>query len=246
MKIYSIYKATNTVNGKVYIGFASNFKNRIAVHRSSSNKEDSKFYRAIRKYGFDAFVWEIIYQSLDHEFCLNIMEPFFIREYDSKNSGYNSTDGGDGTVGRIVTPEQRMAQSIASTGRISKGSGIYERTPKHLEQIEMARRIKSETPMSEITKNKISTALLGKKKTKEHILAMKNRPQDTLTLTCPFCEKTGSYKNMKQWHFERCKKNPDRVDDRPIVTCEYCGYCAKVNPNFYRYHGDNCKMISER
>lgn len=42
------------------------------------------------------------------------------------------------------------------------------------------------------------------------------------------------------------RKNVVEIDDRPIVTCEYCGYCAKVTPNFYRYHGDNCKMISER
>lgn len=26
----------------------------------------------------------------------------------------------------------------------------------------------------------------------------------------------------------------------------YCGYCAKVNPNFYRYHSNNCSMISQR
>jgi hypothetical protein len=66
MSIYSIYKATNIYNGKSYIGFAARWPARKTEHLNESYREKSAcyhthFHRAIRKYGFDAFVWEIIF-----------------------------------------------------------------------------------------------------------------------------------------------------------------------------------------
>ena len=85
MNIYSIYKATNKINGKVYIGFDSNWPQRMWEHKSPSNfNKKYKFYNALRKYGLDGFEWNVIYQSLDREHCLHTMEPFFIKEYNRK------------------------------------------------------------------------------------------------------------------------------------------------------------------
>jgi len=92
--IHTIYKSVNTKNGKIYIGFDSNWPNRMFVHKSASKKQDCKFYRAIRKYGWDSFQWSIVYQSQDREHTLNVMETFFIQEHDSFYNGYNSTLGG--------------------------------------------------------------------------------------------------------------------------------------------------------
>jgi group I intron endonuclease len=104
MNIYSIYKATNKINGKVYIGFDSNWPHRKNCHKSyhkRNNQKESKnkFYRALRKYGWENFQWLVIYQSKDKEYTKNIMENYFINEYDSFKNGYNSTLGGDGTFG---------------------------------------------------------------------------------------------------------------------------------------------------
>lgn len=96
MNIYTIYRATNLVNGKTYIGFDSNWPKRIRIHKSAAKKQDFKFYRAIRKHGWDNFVWDPIYQSTDYEHTLNKMENYFIVLYDSVGHGYNSTLGGDG------------------------------------------------------------------------------------------------------------------------------------------------------
>lgn len=100
-KIATIYRATNTINGKVYIGFDTDWPRRKYCHKSHHQGVDDtiKFYRAIRKYGWEAFVWDVIYQSKEIEHTLKVMEPFFIGEHDSKKNGYNSTEGGDGTVG---------------------------------------------------------------------------------------------------------------------------------------------------
>lgn len=107
MNIYTIYRATNLINNKVYVGFDSNFPNRIYAHKCYSKTTDYKFYRAIRKHGFDNFKWEIIFQSLERDYTLKIMEPYFIKENNSFKCGYNSTIGGDGTFGRIMSDNQK-------------------------------------------------------------------------------------------------------------------------------------------
>ena len=95
MTIYTIYKSTNISNRKVYIGFDSNWPKRKSEHKNSAARgEPYKFYNAIRKHGWENFVWEIIYQSLDHSHTLNIMESYFIKEYDSLKNGYNTRPGG--------------------------------------------------------------------------------------------------------------------------------------------------------
>jgi len=50
-KIYSIYKATNKINGKSYIGFDSKWPRRKHKHHFEYKERTSKFYNAIKKYG---------------------------------------------------------------------------------------------------------------------------------------------------------------------------------------------------
>jgi group I intron endonuclease len=126
MPIYSIYKSINKVNGKVYIGFASNLPKRKYRHKhyALAKKRTNRFYTAIRKYGWENFEWQIIYQSKDKNHCLNIMENFFIEEYrtyigfDDCN-GYNMTLGGDGGLGshRPKTKEHRERISQSHKGK---------------------------------------------------------------------------------------------------------------------------------
>jgi len=99
MNIYTIYKATNKINNKVYIGFDSNWPHRKNSHKCYYQNGDTKFYRAIKKYGWQTFEWTILYQSTDKIHTKNIMENHFIIENDSYKNGYNSTLGGDGTFG---------------------------------------------------------------------------------------------------------------------------------------------------
>jgi len=104
-KIYTIYRATNIINGKVYIGFDSNWPKRMSEHIWAALRGDQLvFYNAIRKYGTNNFVWDILYQSTDGSHTKDIMEGIFIKEYNShihfeNSNGYNMTLGGDGTLG---------------------------------------------------------------------------------------------------------------------------------------------------
>lgn len=116
-KIYSIYKATNIINNKVYIGFTSNLIKRIKSHKKGSenysgNGTKSAFYEAIIKYGWENFLWDILYQSKNLNHTKNEMETIFILEHNSfcgfkDSNGYNLTLGGDGSLGRICDQKTR-------------------------------------------------------------------------------------------------------------------------------------------
>ena len=96
MNIYSIYKATCIITNQCYIGFDSNWPNRKKSHKRESKKNSNiKFYNAIKKYGWDNFEWEVIYRSKDDVHCLNVMEEYFINEYNSTKNGLNTTPGGN-------------------------------------------------------------------------------------------------------------------------------------------------------
>jgi group I intron endonuclease len=95
-----IYKATNKMNGKCYVGLTTGLlKERMMAHFRSSidttNKRGygSKFYRAIRKYGFDAFEWKVVLICPIED--LRMQEIITIEEVDSYYHGYNSTPGGE-------------------------------------------------------------------------------------------------------------------------------------------------------
>lgn len=136
--IYSIYRCTNTTNGKVYIGFTKDLSKRIQGHKSNCKKENIKFYNAIIKYGWNNFIWETIYQSKDKVHTLNTMEPFFIKEYDSTNIGYNICNGGNmgpiysgeknGMFGKTHSIEARQKMSTAA--KMSKGKSYEQRYGK--------------------------------------------------------------------------------------------------------------------
>lgn len=92
-----IYKITNRVNGKVYIGqTVTSLKQRWKCHRHSS--ANCIFHKAIRKYGAENFTVEQIDIAADVD-ELNMKEKYWIRHYNSMiPNGYNSTDGGDNFV----------------------------------------------------------------------------------------------------------------------------------------------------
>ncbi len=89
-----IYKITNLVNDKVYIGQSvRGVQQRFHRHIQDAISErlDTHFARAIRKYGPENFVVEVI-DTADTQDELNQKEQYWIREFDSIRHGYNETD----------------------------------------------------------------------------------------------------------------------------------------------------------
>lgn len=102
-----IYKFTNKSNNKVYIGQSINIEGRYKSHVNNFSNENlkdynTKFYRALRKYGLNNFTFEIV-EVLDDIINLNERETYWIGFYNSFKSGYNSTEGG-----HQVTPNNEL------------------------------------------------------------------------------------------------------------------------------------------
>lgn len=93
-----IYKITNLVNGKIYIGQTINFRKRKASHRKILNNTEYKSYikNAFKKYGKENFKFDIIVQGNFNKELLNELETHYIHLYNSTNHkvGYNLTKGG--------------------------------------------------------------------------------------------------------------------------------------------------------
>jgi group I intron endonuclease len=99
--IYTIYQSLNKVNSKSYIGYSSDYEERIRLHKRDYLNHNYYFYRAIRKYGWDSFEWFVLYQSKDKDHTFLFMEQYFIDLYESYRNGYNCTKGGLGVLGSI-------------------------------------------------------------------------------------------------------------------------------------------------
>lgn len=119
-----VYCATNKVNGKKYIGVVLGdgpLERRIATHKYAARKGNQPiFYRAIRKYGFESFSWEVLASDLSDDQAkitevAKIVElnTFFKSENPDCSCGYNMTIGGDGIRG-LKFSEQSLAKMRTS------------------------------------------------------------------------------------------------------------------------------------
>jgi hypothetical protein len=96
LEVYGvIYKITNIVNGKIYIGqtirgFDLRYKNNLEKHTNNKHLKSS-----IVKYGINNFKINTIFDIAFSEYELNIKEIIWIDYYDCRNNGYNIAEGGD-------------------------------------------------------------------------------------------------------------------------------------------------------
>lgn len=158
--MYCIYMATNKQNFKKYIGYSSDFSKRIKSHKHFAfiKNKNNKFYEALREYGWSNFEWEIIFESWDKHYCLNIAESLLIKEYDTIKNGYNLLEGGNGgrggSKGKILSEEEKRV--------------ISERTKigmSNMSQEDKERMLFSIRNPSEETRQKMSEAKKGKEST---------------------------------------------------------------------------------
>ena len=103
-----IYKITNQINGKVYIGQSKRIEERWKEHKKKPFLENSEeynypLYQAIRKYGLENFKFKILERCLPEE--LNQKEIDYISIYESyppeHGKGYNQTSGGGNNEGAL-------------------------------------------------------------------------------------------------------------------------------------------------
>lgn len=109
MNNYIVYVITNKVNGKKYVGVTRvSLQSRLSSHFKKRTKEQcrTKFNYAVLKYGVSNFDVSVIETDVPMD-QIEDRERYYIQLYDSYNHGYNSTQGGNGTVGYIFTDKVR-------------------------------------------------------------------------------------------------------------------------------------------
>lgn len=146
---WQIYTVTNNINGKQYVGIATDLKRRWRSHVNGCGGA-VRLTASIKHHGKENFLFEHIASAFDQDGAHEI-ERILIKQYGTKNPlGYNLTDGGEGASG--FKPSKEVVKK-----RIDARKGY-----RH----------------SEETKKKMSAASIGKPKSAAHIAAMKGKKRN--------------------------------------------------------------------
>lgn len=122
-----IYKITNKINGKSYIGQTiQNVKERFYQHCATKCNQavlNMVIHKAINKYGKSNFTVEVIEEVESTN--LNDRERYWIKYYDSYNNGCNSTKGGQDGIKlfknldtKSIVREYKSGKSLREIGRL--------------------------------------------------------------------------------------------------------------------------------
>lgn len=151
-------------------------------YKPQKNNEPTKFYNAIKKYGWNNFIHEILLViecETEEELCfwLDEWEKYYIEKYDSFYNGYNSTTGGSNG---IMSEETKRRMSEAR-----KGKPLSEQHKQHIGEamtgmvfskernLKISSTLKGK-PHSEERKKNISNSKKGKPST----FKGKHQPED--------------------------------------------------------------------
>ena len=198
MLIYSHY---NPITNKRYIGYTTkSLEERFSTHfKKAKYGSNVHFHSAIRKYGKDIWISEII-EYINDEKLLNEREIYWINHYDSYNNGYNSTKGGDGrgfVKGRKQTEEHKRKIKEA-----------------HIKKWKNEEHPLKGRPIPNEQKEQIRKTLTGVKHTEERKANQSKSAKNRSKIKCCVCDKMVDVCNINRWHNENCKFKPK------ILICE--------------------------
>jgi group I intron endonuclease len=200
-KYYYLYKITNLLNKKVYIGVHST--NNLNDNYMGSGKG---IKHAIKKYGLDNFQKEILEYFNNSDSMFQREKDVVNEDFVKDSNTYNNVLGGNKPpVGRKVG-----STLTADVKEKIRQANIGKKYSPEINSKKGARKKDHWTygkPRSAETKQKLREANLGKKDSEDtrikKSLATKGIPK--LTSKCPHCGKEGGVAQLKQWHFDKCK-----------------------------------------
>ena len=182
---WCVYCHTNIINGKKYFGITSRPPEKRWGRNGNEYREDLHpvFGRAIKKYGWDNFKHEVLFENLSKKEACDLEVELIAKyktnctKYKKPAYGYNMSDGGEiGSAGYVWSDEARKRLSEAQTGReVSAETRQILReqrigvplSPSHKENLSRSHKgnpsPRKGVQLSEDIKSKISTSKLEKR-----------------------------------------------------------------------------------
>lgn len=241
-----IYKTTNLVNGKIYIG-QHKYEGKVKNYIGSG----TLLQKAIKKYGKEKFKIQII------EICyslkeLNKREIHWISFYNSTNKkiGYNIEEGGspgpvlEETKKKISIMTKKAMANLQIKEKISKaatGKHPSEETRKKMSNSHKGKATGKRKPLSKKHKKKLSISLTGKRRSKEIKEKMKeaqNRPEVKKKISESVKKRLNDPK-IKKVQSENGKKYWADLEKRKKRSQDYMGI---KNPSYGRKHTEEEKQ----
>lgn len=162
MENSGIYKITNKVNNKIYIGSAVNFKRRRSEHFSDlkhNNHSNQHLQNAYNKYGEKNFEFSILIKYPVEE--LIIAEQVFINVF---NPEYNICKTANSRLGVKASKETIEKLRQAGLGNINwLGKSHTKESREKISKSNKGKYYRIDYTHSEATKQKISKSSLGRK-----------------------------------------------------------------------------------
>jgi len=244
-----VYKVTNIVNKKVYIG-----QTILGLNRRRRLHENSKvgwyFNKALAKYGKNNFRWKVLEHCYSKE-EMDEMEFHYIKQYNSFGiGGYNLTLGGDGVIGFSHSEEHKNRisnlykgkkfsaetllkmsdshlghkHSKESKQKISNSRKGIQFSEEHKYKIGMAHRGIKRPPFTADALKNMSKAKKGKpnfKNRKKYIIVFPDSKEYVVRGLNLFCKAYVYKYGVKLWpkFFTDCAK--DRIKDYKGFKCRY-------------------------
>jgi group I intron endonuclease len=195
-----LYKITNRINGKGYVGITKmSVARRFSRHANDKKEPTTLIGKAIRKYGRENFIVETlaVAESWEELLCLE-REAIDSHGTFAGNGGhgYNATLGGEGVLGVRFSEEERKQISLRNTG--------YRHTPEAIERIRQASTGRQFSMERSI---KISRALTGKKMSPEAVAKSRAWRAERVAVFSPEARlKIGAARRGKKMSQEFCEK----------------------------------------
>lgn len=169
-----IYKITNLLNRKIYIGYTQleTIQKRFEGHIENAETGDTALGNAIRKYGSENFKIEKVCSGIMTIEKLKDLEIYFIKKFESKDpKGYNLTDGGDGGWTFVDSVKKKHSNSLKRAAAEGRSKTIFK--PGHSPSKEVRKK------MSKAKQGGTSWAKGLTKETDERIKRISEKSQKT-------------------------------------------------------------------
>lgn len=251
---YTIYKTTNTVNGKIYVGMHKT-KNLNDGYLGSG----SSLKKAVLKYGKKSFKKEILHIFDNKEDMIQKEQELVDLDFVLREDTYNMITGGRTALGYRHTEDHKdkMSRMMRGSNNPQFGKKQSEETKKKRSEsilktyaenpdlkLDKSRlsKLKWETADRESIGKKISDSVKGVSKTEEHKLAIKEakakKDNSHTEETRKKISESMKGKKKPEGVYIGCQKGKKK--NFKTLECPHCGKVGK-GPAMHKYHMDKCK-----